>query len=221
MDITHRQTPRSTSTRPTVLRSVTIEVPGAAAETFPGAAFGLDSTVGTRVSPSTASGGPPFVVSLVVGQPSTVDSLVAAAAAAGATVLKLAERSFWGYGGAVRAPGGAVWTIASSSKKETGPATREVDDIVLLLGVADVKASARFYVDRGLAVKRSFGGKYAEFESAPGQVTLALNPRRVLAKVAGVPEDRFGSPRIALGGSAAPFTDPDGFTWAPAEPARA
>ena len=51
------------------------------------------------------------------------------------------SKSFWGYGGSLRAPDGAIWKIASSSKKESGPATREIDDIVLLLGVEDVKAT--------------------------------------------------------------------------------
>ncbi len=63
----------------------------------------------------------------------------------------------WGYGGVVRAPDGTIWKVATSAKKDTGPATRQIDQFVLLLGVADVAASKRFYVDRGLAVAKSFG----------------------------------------------------------------
>ena len=67
----------------------------------------------------------------------------------------------------MQAPDGTIWKVATSSKKDTGPATRQVDDVVLLLGVDDVKATKQFYVDRGLTVGKSFGSKYVEFET-PG-----------------------------------------------------
>lgn len=85
--------------------------------------------------------------------------------------------------------------------------------MVLLLGVADVTASKRFYADRGLAVAKSFGNKYVEFAAGPGPVKLALYKRRALAKDAGVPADGTGSHRLVLGGDAGAFTDPDGFAW--------
>ncbi len=88
-------------------------------------------------------------MSLVVSQPGNVDALVDAALAAGATALKPAAKSFWGYGGVVQAPDGAIWKIASSAKKDSGPATREIDDVVLLLGVDDVKATKRSTSTRG------------------------------------------------------------------------
>lgn len=113
----------------------------------------------------------------------------------------------------MQAPDGTTWKIATSAKKDAGPASRRIDDVVLLLGVADVKASKRFYVDRGLSVKRSFGGKYAEFDTAGSPVKLALYPRRALAKDSGVPPDGTGSHRIAVGSAAGTFADPDGFAW--------
>ena len=84
---------------------------------------------------------------------------------------------------------------------------------MLLLGVADVAASKRFYVDRGLAVAKSFGRRYVEFATAPGPVKLALYGRRALAKDAGVSPDGTGSHRLMIGSDAGPFTDPDGFGW--------
>ena len=36
---------------------------------------------------------------------------------------------------------------------------------MLLLGVDDVKATKQFYVDHGLAVGKSFGSKYVEFDT--------------------------------------------------------
>ena len=67
---------------------------------------------------------------------------------------------------------------------------------MLLLGVADVAASKRFYVERGLAVAKSFGRKYVEFATRVGSVTLALYGRRALAKDAGVAPDGTGSHRL-------------------------
>jgi hypothetical protein len=109
--------------------------------------------------------------------------------------------------------------VATSSKKNTGPATRQVDEIVLLLGATDVAVSKRFYVDHGLAVAKSFGRKYVQFDAPSGSIKLALYGRRALAKDAGVSSEGTGSHRIAIGSDAGLFTDPDGFAWeAPAVP---
>src|SRR5215217_8366189 len=143
------------------IESVLLEVPDpASAEAFYSAAFGLGDRLRLRASDAPTSGFRGFTLSLVVSQPSTVDSLVGTALDAGATALKPVSKSFWGYGGVVRAPDGAIWKVATSAKKDTGLATLEIDDIVLLLGVEDVAATKRFYVDHGLTVARSFGRKY-------------------------------------------------------------
>ena len=84
---------------------------------------------------------------------------------------------------------------------------------MLLLGVADVAASKRFYIDRGLAVAKSFGRMYVEFATPSSPVKLALYRRRALAKDAGVSPDGSGSHRLVIGGDAEAFTDPDGFAW--------
>jgi len=193
---------------------VTIEADDpAAADVFYDKAFGLGGTVAVRASHAPTSGFRGFALSLVVSQPSTVDSLVGTAVDSGATTLKPVKKSFWGYGGTVQAPDGTIWKIATSSKKDTGPATRQVDSVVLLLGVENVKASKQFYVDRGLTVAKSFGSKYVEFDTAGSPVKLALYGRRAAAKDAGVEPDGSGSHRIAIVGEAEPFTDPDGFVW--------
>ena len=127
--------------------------------------------------------------------------------------LIAADGSLWGYGGVVQAPDETIWKIATSAKRDTGPATRQIDEIVLLLGVADVAASKRFYVDRGLAVAKSFGRKYVEFATPSSPVKLALYARRGLAKDAGVSPEGTGSHRLVIGSDAGPFTDPDGFAW--------
>ena len=196
------------------IESLTLEVPDpTTANAFYMAAFGLDNQVVLRTSDAPTTGFRGFTLSLVVSQPATVDELIGTALDAGATPLKPPKKGFWGYGGVVRAPDGAIWKIATSSKKETGPATRQIDNVVLLLGVADVGASKRFYVDRGLAVAKSFARKYVEFDCPSAPVKLALYGRRALAKDAGVAPDGTGSHRIVIGSDAGSFTDPDGFAW--------
>ena len=196
------------------IESVTLEVPDpAAAEAFYTAAFGLGGKVRVRASQAPTTGFRGFTLSLVVSQPSTVDSLIGTALAAGATTLKPAAKGFWGYGGVVQDPGGAIWKVATSSKKDTDPATRQVDDFVLLLGVEHVKATRRFYLDRGLAVAKSFGSKYVEFDAPSSSIRLALYGRRAAAKDADISPDGTGSHRIVIGSDAGPFTDPDGFVW--------
>jgi predicted lactoylglutathione lyase len=194
--------------------SVTLEVTDpTAAEAFYKEAFDLGDTIRVRESQEPTSGFRGFFLSLVVSQPSTVHSLVQSALDAGATELKPVRKSFWGYGGVVQAPDGTIWKVATSSKKDTGPATREVDEVVLLLGVEDVKATKQFYVDHGLAVGKSFGSKYVEFDTPGSAVKLALYSRKAAAKDAGVSPEGTGSHRIVIGGDAGAFTDPDGFAW--------
>ncbi|MEV1083149.1 glyoxalase [Streptomyces sp. NPDC050211] len=201
----------------TSIACITLEVADpTAAERFYADAFGLDKQVRLRGSEEPTSGFRGFTVSLVVSQPSIVNGLFGAALAAGATELKPAKKSLWGYGGVVQAPDGTIWQLASSSKKDTGPDSREIDEIVLLLGVSDMAATKRFYVDRGLKVAKSFGSKYVEFDAASSPVKLALYGRRGLAKVAGVPPEGSGAHRLTIGGDAGTFTDPDGFVWEPA-----
>lgn len=194
--------------------SVTLEAPDPqAAQAFCTAAFGLGDMVRVRAADAPTWGFRGFTLSLLVSQPGTVDSLIDTALVAGATVLKPVGKSLWGYGGVVRAPDGAIWKVASSAKKNTGPATRRVDQVVLLLGVADVKASKQFYLERGLAVSKSFGGKYVQFDMPSSPIGLALYSRRAAAKDAGIAPEGSGSHRIAIAGTAGQFSDPDGFAW--------
>ncbi|WP_370100179.1 glyoxalase [Streptacidiphilus sp. MAP12-20] len=184
-----------------------------AADRFYTAAFGLDARLRLRASEEPTTGFRGFTLALTVSQPADVNALIDAAVDAGATPLKPAGKSLWGYGGVVQAPDGAIWKVATSAKKDSGPATRKIDDMVLLLGVADVAASKRFYVGQGLAVAKSFGRVYVEFAAGSGPVKLALYRHRALAKDAGVSPEGTGSHRLGIGGTAGPFTDPDGFAW--------
>ena len=198
----------------TTINTITLEVPDpAAAQRFYADAFGLDTQLRFRASNEETTGFRGFTISLVVSQPANADALLNAALEAGATSLKPAAKSFWGYGGVVQAPDGTIWKVATSQKKNTSPAAKEFDEITLLLGVTDVAATKRFYVERGLEVAKSYGRKYVEFATPGSPVKLALYGRRALAKDAGVPQDGTGSHRVAIGSDSGTFTDPDGFAW--------
>jgi len=206
--------PETERTEATAIESVTLEVADAwAAGAFYAAAFDLGPRLRLRASEAPTSGFRGFTLSLVVSQPATVDELIGAALASGATPLKPVKKGFWGYGGVVQAADGTIWKVATSAKKNTGPASLEIENVVLLLGASDVAASKRFYVDRGLAVARSFGRRYVEFAGSESGVKLALYGRRALAKDAGVVPEGSGSHRIVICGDGGPFIDPDGFAW--------
>ncbi len=198
----------------TFINSITLEVPDpTAAASFYTGAFGWEDQLNLRASDSATSGFRGFTLSLVVSQPARVDALSGAALDAGATSLKAVGKSLWGYGGVIQAPDGTIWKVASSSKKNTGPATKEIDEIVLLVGATDVAATKQFYMDHGFTVAKSYGRKYVQFDADSNQIKLALYGRRALAKDAGVSPDGSGSHRIIVGSEVGPFVDPDGFTW--------
>ncbi len=199
----------------TSIDAITLEAddPQAAAA-FYRDAFGLDSQVRTRAAQSETSGFRGFTLSLVTAQPANVQALFDAAVAAGATVVKPTERSLWGFGGVVQAPDGAIWNLASSAKKDAGPATREFENIVLLLGADDVSASKKFYTARGLSVAKGFGS-YVDFATPASPIGLGLYKRRALAKSVDVDPAGTGSHRLLIHSDGGAFTDPDGFEWAP------
>ena len=200
----------------TSIDSLTIEATDpTAAKHFYSDVLGLDAYVRVDASDEPTTGFRWFTLSLVVAAPASVDALVDAALEAGATSLKPAEKSFWGYGGAIQAPDGTAITVATSAKKNTDPPSRELEGFVLQLGVTEVKETKRFYRDQGLAVKRSFGSKYVEFEPSAAGITLSLYGRRALAKHVGLPAEGTGSHRLVVEGASEPFTDPDGFVWKP------
>ena len=198
----------------TSIETLTLDVADpAAARQFYAAAFGLDALLRFRSAEAPTAGFRGFTLSLTVSQPADVKALVAAALEVGATTLKPVTKSLWGYGGVVQAPDGTIWKVATSEKKDKRPASRQVDQVVLLIGAADVAASKRFYTGHGLSVAKSFGSKYVEFATPSSAVKLGLYGRRALAKDAGVPEEGSGSHRLSIGGDAGAFTDPDGFEW--------
>jgi predicted lactoylglutathione lyase len=198
----------------TPINSVILEVADpSAARQFYTKSFGVGPEVSMRGSQAPSTGFRGFTLSLIVSQPATVRGFIDSALQAGAKALKPAAKSFWGYGGVVQAPDGTIWKVACSAKKDSGPANRQIDQIALLLGVEDVRASKAFYISRGLPVAKSFASKYVEFDTQSSPIKLGLYKRPALAKDAGVSPDGSGSHRIAIDGDGGPFADPDGFSW--------
>lgn len=196
--------------------SVTLEVTDlSTARSFYDAAFGLGDRLHLRATDAPTSGFRGYHLSLVAPQPGNVNALFDAAVAAGATVLKPVAKSLWGHGGVVQAPDGAIWKLATSAKKDSAPVSREFEHIVLLIGAADVSASKKFYVERGLTVGKSFGS-YVDFKMGSSPIGFGLYKRAALTKDGGVPPEGSGSHRLAVNSDLGAFTDPDGFAWEPA-----
>ncbi|WP_431806853.1 glyoxalase [Microbacterium paraoxydans] len=200
----------------TTIDSLTLDVPDVdAARSFYTDAFGLAGRLRFRTADAATSGFRGYTLSLVVSQPANVHALVDAAVAAGATAITPVSKSLWGVGGTIQAPDGAIWKVATSAKKDTAPASRTIDEIILLLGAADVLASKTFYADRGVPVGKSFGRSYVQFDTGASPIGLGLYRRASLAKDAGVPAEGTGSHRITINGVLGTAVDPDGFVWAP------
>lgn len=101
------------------IESVTLDVADpTAANRFYTAAFGIDTQIRLRASQAPTTGFRGFTLALTVSQPATVNNLIDAALDAGATALKPAAKSLWGYGGVVQAPDGTIWKVATSAKKD-------------------------------------------------------------------------------------------------------
>lgn len=202
----------------TIIDSVTLDVADLeAAQSFYADTFALGDRLRFRTSDGETSGFRGYTLSLVVAQPANVHALVNAAVAAGATVIKPVAKSLWGVGGTVQAPDGAIWKIATSSKKDTAPPSRSVEEVILLLGADDVVASRTFYTERGIPVAKSFGRSYVQFDTGASPIGLGLYRHASLAKDAGVPAAGSGSHRLTVNGSLGAAVDPDGFAWAPVE----
>ncbi|BBH16750.1 hypothetical protein Back2_10370 [Nocardioides baekrokdamisoli] len=196
----------------TTISNLIIEADHAeAARSFYTEVLGVDA-IEVRTSSAATSGFRGFTVSLITSQPGNATALLDAAVSAGATVLKPAKKSFWGFGGVVQAPDGTIVKVASSAKKDTAPVSRTFEEVVLLLGVSDMSATKDFYVAQGLTLGKSYGGKYAEF-AGDGAIKLALYPRKAAAKDAGVPAEGSGSHRLVVASTGGAFADPDGFIW--------
>ncbi|MFF3028918.1 glyoxalase [Microbacterium sp. NPDC057944] len=200
------------------IESLTLDVSDVTtAQAFYDAAFGLGDRLRLRAADAESSGFRGYTLSLVVAQPANVHALVDAAVAAGATVIKPVSKSLWGVGGTVQAPDGAIWKIATSAKKDTAPPSRAVDEIILLLGAADVLASKTYYTERGIRVAKSFGRSYVQFDTGTSPIGLGLYRHASLAKDAGVAASGSGSHRLRINGGLGAAVDPDGFVWAPVE----
>src|ERR671920_1389251 len=107
--------------------AVTLEVTDlSTARSFYDTAFDLGDRVRFRTSDAPSEGFRGYTLSLVVSQPANVHALFDAAVDAGATPVKPVSKSLWGHGGVIQAPDGAVWQVATSARKDSGPATRAI-----------------------------------------------------------------------------------------------
>lgn len=151
----------------------------------------LAAAAGADPGQPVAAGFRGYVLSFVVRQPAEVRSVVDAAAAGGATVLKPAKGSLFGaYSAVFRAPDGAVWKVSAPTRKDRRPAADPVvpTETAALLGVSDMRAARTFYAALGMKPDRDYK-HYADFHPVEGTCRLGLMPWRTLAKDVGVGVD--------------------------------
>ncbi|SKA04060.1 Predicted lactoylglutathione lyase [Marinactinospora thermotolerans DSM 45154] len=152
------------------------------------------------MSPDT-SGFRGCVLSVIVDQPGEVGTLLDAATANGATVVRPAKKRIFGeFTSVYRAPDGAVWKLAAAAKKDTRPSDAPVrlTETAAYLGVTRPKAAKLFYEALGMDVDRDYGDKFVDFTVTDGVCRLGLLPRPALAKDAGVDERGHGFPAVVL-----------------------
>lgn len=195
-----------------MIENLTIEV-----DDVPAAdAFYQALAVGPRVHPAPMTtpltGFRGYVLGLQASQPADVDALVASALEAGGQIVTEASRSMRRYGATLTAPDGTVVRVSSPARTNAGPASRELEEIVLHLGVDELARTRAFYLERGLELSKRLGR--LRVETADGAVGLSFTVREKLARDAGVEAD--GDRRahgLILVGGAESFIDPDGFVW--------
>lgn len=142
-----------------------------------------------------------IVLNYIVGQPSEVEALTAAAERCGSSVLKPPKKGlFGGFSAVVQLADGTVWKFAAPTKKDTGRAENppRPTEIVAILGAAEPKASKKFYESLGMTAERDYGNKFVDFEFVPGSFRLGLMPHRDLVKDAGLASTESGSRRAIL-----------------------
>lgn len=178
-------------------RQVTLDLHGAGQVELHGA----DALATDAGAESATMGFRGYVLNLIVGQPSEVETLLDAAVQGGAKVLKPAKKGlFGGFSAVYRAPDGAIWKLSAPTKKDTGPAADppRATEFVTLLGVAEPKAAKAFYESLGMTADRDYGNKFVDFSLVAGKPRLGLMPRKALAKDAGVDEDGTGFRSLVL-----------------------
>ena len=138
-----------------------------------------------------------FTMSYIVEDSDAVDTVLANAVKAGGTLSKPTRWAFWGYSGYVTDPSGCLWKVASAKRRpllrgdgaaaEANGVRPPAKEVVLTIGVADVKRSKSFYAGGiGWEVDKNFG-KFVSFDGG-----LAMYRRDALAKDAAVPEPGDG-----------------------------
>lgn len=144
-----------------------------------------------------------YTLNVIVGQPGEVKALLDVAVQNGANVLKPAKKwLFGGFSAVYEAPDGAIWKLAASTKKDTGPVgvpPIPTEPTVIIIGVADLKTSKEFYTALGMTVDRDYGNQYVDFQPGSGTCRLGLMQRKTLAKDANVHANGSGFRSVAFG----------------------
>jgi hypothetical protein len=176
----------------TSIQSIILEMPDpTAASGYYGAAFDLGSRLDVRTSDTPSSRFRAFMLSLASSQPADVDELISSSVDAGATLLKPAEKSLWGYGGTVQAHGRSDLEGRDVLEEEHRPGY--LRDRRRRAAAGSRGRTREQMVLRRPRPDRSGASGRAYVEFATDGIQLGLYKRGALAKDAGVPPDGTGS----------------------------
>jgi uncharacterized protein len=141
-----------------------------------------------------------FTLSYIVAESSDVDDMLARLVDAGGKLAKEPRFAFWGYSGHVADPSGHLWKIASPKRKPllgrkhaaNGSKPAPAQELVLTVGVGDMKRAKQFYADGlGNATKKDYS-KFVSFDGGDGTPDLAMYKWDALADDASVPAEGSG-----------------------------
>ena len=160
-----------------------------------------------------------FTLSYIVESWHEVDELVARAERAGGVISKPPRTAVWGYSAYVTDPSGHLWKIASSKRKPllgrkdgNGAATPiKPQELVLTIGVGDMKRGKQFYKDELAWPTRKDYSKFVLFDGGGATPDLALYRWDTLADDAGVAPTGSGFRGFAISHAGRTYVaDPDG-----------
>jgi uncharacterized glyoxalase superfamily protein PhnB len=150
--------------------------------------------------PAEGSGFRGVTLSYIVDNSEAVDSVLAAAADSGGTVVKPARNAMWGgYSGHVADPSGTLWKIVWPRRRGLFGRSRTVTtgdpvtprEVVTTLGARDIPRTKGFYEELGVTVDKDYK-KFVSLRFAGGAAGMALYGWDALADDAGVAADGGG-----------------------------
>lgn len=155
----------------------------------------------------------PFMVSVVVAEPTEVHTVHDAAIADGAREVSAPRKGFFGgFSGVHVRSDGAVVKPSSARRKDRGTprSVPEPDETVVVLGVDEPEEVRDFYVALGMVTDRDYGRKFVDFTLSDAGIRLGMLTPNAIMKDTGVSSDELADvPLLVLEHHALDATEMD------------